>query len=445
MSDLTSVIVETMAQPVLVLDEDLSVAMANGAFLEGFQVNLKDTIGEYVFDLGNGQWDIPALRQLLKELLENQERIEDFRVEHDFEKIGRRTMVVNARRLGQDGHKRLLLAIQDVTEKECWENELIARREFADKLIDSIREGLVVMAPDLRVERVNQSFCEMFRIDPESAEGSKIYNLGNGQWDIPELRELLEDILPAQNAFDDFEVTHTFPEIGRRTMRLNARQLDHMPRILLAIRDQTEERRHAEDQKMLIGELQHRVKNILANVQSIANATRRRSNSLDEFGESFTQRLQSLARAQDLLMRGPRGVVDMKQLLEQELEAHGWEEDGRLSFDGPTVKLTRGQTQPVAMVFHEMATNAIKYGAFSGERGRLDVSWALDDSGWLQLDWHEKHVSLAGRQGAKGFGSRMIESSIQHSLNGKTTLEYAEDGLRCHMAFPIDREAQATG
>jgi len=87
------------------------------------------------------------------------------------------------------------------------------------------------------------------------------------------LRSALEEVLPKQKAFDDYEVSHDFPSIGRRIMLLNGRELDHLPRILLAIRDETERRRQAASQKIMTGELQHRVKNIIANVQAIARST----------------------------------------------------------------------------------------------------------------------------------------------------------------------------
>ena len=441
MSDLTSAIVETLDQPVLVLEEDLCVAAANRAFLECFQVSSDATVKSYIFDLGNGQWNIPELRKLLTKLLDGRDEIKDYRVEYEFEAIGQRTMLLNARKLGQEGHNRILLVINDVTERERKENELIARQEFADKLIDSIREGLVVMQPDLKVERVNQSFCEMFQVDPQSAIGRKIYDLGNGQWDIPELRRALEEILPKRHAFDDFEVTHHFPEIGRRTMLLNARQLDHMPRILLAIRDETEQLQHAANQKLMVGELQHRVKNILANVQSIATATLRRSSNLGEFKTAFLDRLQSLSRAQDLLMRGPRGEADLRDVIVSEFTARGMENDDRIAIRGPSITLRREQTQAIAMVLHELTTNAVKYGAFSNAAGELAVIWTVEDTSWLQLEWRESGVAI-GQPGKSGFGTGMIKNSISHSLGGESTLEFARDGVRCQIRLPLHGELQ---
>lgn len=437
-----SAVVETTSEPFLVLESDLRIAMANEAFLKAFRVETEETEGEFLFDLGNGQWDIPELRQLLTRLVDGTGKISGYRVEHDFETIGRRSMLLNARKLRQERHERILLTISDNTQRERFEKELEARREFGDKLIDSIREGLIVLKPDMTVERVNYSFCTMFRVEPEETEGRNLFDLGNGQWDIPELHEALKCILPQAHSFDDYEVTHDFPDVGRRTMLLNARRLDHMPRILLAIRDETDRARHEEEQKLLIGEIQHRVKNILGNVQSIANATLRRSSSIDQFGEAFQERLQSLARAQDLVMRGAKGVVELEKLVVFELQAHGWEVDGRLAITGPKVVLTRDQTQSVAVVLHELTTNAVKYGAFSVPSGRLDVKWTVDEERWLRFDWRESGVALAGPPKKKGFGTGMIERSIGHSLGGESKLEFTNEGAACHFAFPLEQSIQ---
>lgn len=442
MPDLAHAIVETISQPVLVLEQDLSVVRANRAFLQTFEVDERDTLQRQVYDIGNGQWDIAELRHLLGELLDGSDCIENYRVEHAFETIGPRVMLLNARILHQQGFHRILLAIDDITERERIQNELIAGREFADKLIDSVREALVVMDRDLRVERVNQSFCDMFQVDHDEAHGLMIYDLGNGQWDIPQLRKALEEILPDQEAFDDFEVIHDFPGIGRRVMLLNARQLDHMPRILLAIRDETERRKHSESQKLMIGELQHRVKNILANVQSIATATRRRSNRLEDFMGAFLDRLQSVARTQDLLMRGAQGWADLHEVVAFELAAHGWQEDGRLSITGPDVTLTREQTQAIAMVIHELATNALKYGAFARARGRLDIVWTVGGQACLELEWRESGVEINERPKERGFGTGMIESSVKHTLGGDSCLAFEETGVVCRIRFPLDPEME---
>src|SRR5687768_17330315 len=95
----------------------------------------------------------------------------------------------------------------------------------ADDIVDTVREPLLVLNADLRVRRANRSFYRTFKVAPEDTEGRLIYKLGNHQWDIPALRQLLEEVLPQNTAFDDFEVAHNFESIGRKVMLLNARRV----------------------------------------------------------------------------------------------------------------------------------------------------------------------------------------------------------------------------
>lgn len=119
-------------------------------------------------------------------------------------------------------------------------------RAYAENIVDTVREPLIVLDSDLRVVTASRSFCQIFKVKREDTEKQHIYELGDRQWDIPKLRELLEGILPKTASFDDFEVTHEFPGIGTRIMLLNARKVyrktNHTQLILLAIEDITERR-----------------------------------------------------------------------------------------------------------------------------------------------------------------------------------------------------------
>ena len=127
-------------------------------------------------------------------------------------------------------------------------------QELSENIINTVREPLIVLDQDLRVVTASRSFYEFFKVKPEETEGKLIYNLGNKQWDIPKLRELLEDILPQKTTFDNYEVEHDFTTIGKRIMLLNARQIkralgkEHI--ILLAIEDVTE--RRLSEEKLLL-------------------------------------------------------------------------------------------------------------------------------------------------------------------------------------------------
>lgn len=175
-------------------------------------------------------------------------------------------MLLNARQIKQArGKKRIiLLAIEDITERREIEDGLEKTRkeleiikksadaasEFAESVINTVREPLISLNQDLRVVTVSRSFYDFFKVKPEETVGQLIYDLGNKQWNIPKLRELLENILPKKTTFDDYEVEHDFATIGRKIMLLNARQIEQARGkeriILLAIEDITQ-RREIED------------------------------------------------------------------------------------------------------------------------------------------------------------------------------------------------------
>src|SRR6187455_2799512 len=123
-------------------------------------------------------------------------------------------------------------------------------QNYAQNIVDTVREPLLILDATLRVQSANRAFYHTFHVSPGETEGRLIYELGNGQWDIPDLRRLLEDIVPKSSVFNDFELAHTFPVIGRRVMLLNARKLQaghHGELLVLAMEDVTERRRVEEE------------------------------------------------------------------------------------------------------------------------------------------------------------------------------------------------------
>jgi two-component system cell cycle sensor histidine kinase PleC len=255
-------IINTIREPLIALDQDLRVVSVSRSFYDFFKVKPEETVGQLIYDLGNKQWNIPKLRELLETILPLQATFDNYEVEHDFAIIGRRTMLLNARQIQRAfGKERIiLLAIEDITERKEIEHGLekarkeleVAKlsedesREYAESIINTIREPLLALDQDLRVVSVSRSFYDFFKVKPAETMGQLIYDLGNKQWDIPKLRELLETILPLQATFDNYEVEHDFATIGRRTMLLNARQIQRAfgkeQIILLAIEDITDRR-----------------------------------------------------------------------------------------------------------------------------------------------------------------------------------------------------------
>lgn len=159
----------------------------------------------------------------------------------------------------------------DVLDRKLVEQELNDAKIYAESILETLHEPLLVLHPDLRVKSANPAFYGSFHVRPEKTIGRRIYDLGNGQWSIPGLRRLLENVLPDSNVFDNYEVEHDFEGIGRRVMLVNARRLDHVQLILLGVRDITKQREAEESLSRLNETLEDRVDQRTAEVRELSS------------------------------------------------------------------------------------------------------------------------------------------------------------------------------
>ncbi|MEX2530977.1 MAG: chemotaxis protein CheB [Gemmatimonadota bacterium] len=140
----------------------------------------------------------------------------------------------------EDRIEGVVITFVDITERKEAEEALKDAKVYSESIVETLHEPLLILTPDLFVQTVNEAFYEHFEVDRNATLGRRIYDLGNGQWDIPDLRRLLEEVLPDNEVFNDYEVRHEFDDIGERVMLVNARRLDHVQRIMVGIRDITE-------------------------------------------------------------------------------------------------------------------------------------------------------------------------------------------------------------
>jgi PAS domain S-box-containing protein len=246
-------IMNAIGDPMVVLDPSRCVQFANPSFYRTFRLSPQETLTRPLYELNHGQWNIPWLRILLEDAPCKNKPVESLEVEHSFEPVGMRTLRIKAQSLFPDGDlpELTLLALEDITERKQVERALREAKDYAERIVATVAEPLLVLDSSLRVKLANDSFYRAFQVMPAETEGRFLYELGNRQWDIPRLRSLLEEILPLDHYFNNFEVEHPFERIGRRTMRLNARYLDKVEMILLAIEDITERKRAEEATRRL--------------------------------------------------------------------------------------------------------------------------------------------------------------------------------------------------
>ncbi len=196
-----------------------------------------------------------------------------------------------------------------------------------------------------------------------------------------------------------------------------------------------EERKRAEVRRKLVNEeLNHRVKNILALAKSIVEQSRAGADSVEAFGEAVNGRLRALSFAHDQVT-GSAGGGDVRRLLEAELAAHSGVAD-RVRLDGPAVQLNARAYSSLALVVHELATNAAKYGALSAPGGQVTATWRIDADGACVIDWAEAGGPPVKAPTRAGFGSTLIGQVVPFDLGGRAEVEYAPAGLRAQFAIP---------
>ncbi|GJE44018.1 PAS domain S-box protein [Methylobacterium soli] len=191
-------------------------------------------------------------------------------------------------------------------------------------------------------------------------------------------------------------------------------------------------------QEVLVKELQHRSRNLLGVVTSLANRTVGQGGPV----ESFTTRLKALSRAQALLSQSGSDTAEVGALVDAQLAAHADSAPKRITISGPRVQLSSEQVQNFALALHELATNALKYGALKGETGRLSVTWERlrDENGGkrLALSWIESGVDVQPEQVTRrGYGRELIERALTYALQARTEFELAADGVRCRIEMPL--------
>lgn len=213
-------------------------------------------------------------------------------------------------------------------------------------------------------------------------------------------------------------------------------------RIAGIARDVTDERRWAEHQSVLVAELQHRVRNIMATIGSITLRTRESATSVEDYAQRLSGRVMSLARTQALLTRAGNVGIDLRGLLNDELSSTAYGE-GRFLLHGPAVMVPPKAAEVMSLAIHELATNALRHGALRDPDGRLDVTWELREDAqmqrWVDLRWVETHATRAGWQppARRGFGTSLVEDRIPYELEGEGHLQVAADGTEACISFPL--------
>ena len=325
-------------------------------------------------------------------------------------------------------------------------------------LVETVREGLLVLEPDLTVRFANRAFCNTFAVTPEDTIGRKLYELGDGQWDIPELRALIEAVVPERATIEAFEVDRVFPAIGRRVMVLNARKVfrpgNHVKQVLLAIEDVTdcarlEHERSAAHQRIaaLLQELGHRIKNNLQIISSMVSLEARNQKSGEGKAalERVSHRIAALGHLYSVLSKtNAVEEVDAAIYLEElcrDLIGSVQNEVGKsfalkTDFDSHSVPADRAI--PLGLIVNELVTNAVKYAFSNATNGTVMVALKRVD-GELRLSVSDDGEGIDPQRTDSGTGSRLVEI-FAHQLGGRLVRESGTNGTTVRLTLP-SREA----
>jgi signal transduction histidine kinase len=236
-------------------------------------------------------------------------------------------------------------------------------------------------------------------------------------------------------------------QTAERLLQESNQELERKVAARTAALQDSEERKAASDarfrehQAILLAELQHRVRNIIALIRSVTTRTSHAGLSVSEYASLLSGRLLTLARVQALLTRAGHVGVNIRDIIQDEVSAQAGH-DSQYDLTGPDVTLSPKATEVTTMALHELATNAVKYGALSVPRGHVRVHWStFDRSGtrWLRLEWVEVGGPAPSSTGARhrGFGSELIEELIPYELGGEGELTLTPEGARCMLQFPL--------
>jgi PAS domain S-box-containing protein len=330
-------------------------------------------------------------------------------------------------------------------------------------LVETIREGLLVLEPDLTVRFANRSFCNVFAVAREDTVGRKFHELGNGQWDIPELRSLIETILPEDATIESFEVDRDFPSIGRRVMLLNARKIhrpgNHTNQVLLAIEDVTERRRLEHERAAaheriaaLLQELGHRIKNSLQIIASMVSleARNRKGGEGKAALERVSYRIAALGRLYSIL--GETNSVEevdaatYLQALCRDLIESVQKENGisiELKADMESVSLPADRAIPLGLIVNELVTNAIKYAFPSEARGTVAVT-LKHIPGELRLTVSDDGKGFDPRRADSGAGGRLVEI-FARQLGGQVERKRGNKGTIVCLTLPSREPSKSIG
>jgi PAS domain S-box-containing protein len=362
-----------------------------------------------------------------------------------------REVEVVANRYDENGHSVIQFNIRDTTERSRAEVERaqaenrlqIAHDTFRD-LVDHSPFGIYAVDADFRLVQVSDGAQKVFEnvrplLGRDFAEVLSILWLEPFASEaIGIFRHTLATGKPYR-ASNDVEQRADIGDTEAYDWKIERHIMpDGRPGVVCHFYDLSEKQQQEDRIKLLMGEVNHRSKNMLGLIQAIARQTVK--THPEDFLETFGQRVRALSASQDLLVKGEWRAVQLGELIRSQLAHFGDEHDGRITVDGPWVQITASASQSLGMAVHELATNAAKFGALSNQSGRVAISWSLQSDVTGQklfaMSWIESGGPPVAKPACRGFGSTVIDGMLKMSLGCDAEVDFAPTGLVWRIGCP---------
>ncbi len=291
----------------------------------------------------------------------------------------------------------------------------------------------------------------LYASDPGDGEGSRLASTFDGE--IANLRSVRQTVVIAENPYMLIVSERSNPGLSGLSMVTLIFGLLVATLLLLLLRILTQQAQEDESslawfeeqasiRNSLTRELNHRVKNTLANVLSIIALTRRRADSVDEFANSLDGRVRALSATHDLLTQSDWGATPIKAVVDAELLPYAHTGDHVVRLTGPEVELAPNDALSLGLAVHELATNASKYGALSKSGGTVKVDWVKATDDLVRLEWVERGGPEVSPKRSRGFGTDLIERIVAHELRHPVQLDFDPEGVRCVLMIPLRRPSE---
>ena len=319
--------------------------------------------------------------------------------------------------------------LQTINSELASKNEALTRTNSDVKnFLESTQIATIFLDNNLRIKRFTPGMADIMRLR-EGDRGRPVtdivvaLNYPNLAHDVRAVLRTLS-IVEKEVQLKDERITFLMRIRPYRTMD------NVIDGVVITFVDMTEQRRSQDHRQILVQELNHRVRNTLATVQSIAMQTFRHTETDQALEETFLARLMSLAKAHDILTRNNWEKASLRELLLAELEPYRGENAARFAMDGKDVELSPQLSLALGFVFHELATNAAKFGALSASTGRVEIDWQTGDDR-LRLHWSESGGPRVDLPSRRGMGSRVIERGLGHEFDSQARIDFDPSGVKC--------------